>query len=218
MKKIVTIVIVALVAVGFGYFLFKISPQPVDTSLNDQGIKALSQPSEVTSADHILGNPNAKNTLIVYEDLECPACANFSQQVLPKITTELKDTRVVFRHFPLIQIHKNTLPAANALEAAGAQGKFWEFASLAYQKQTEWADLADPVPYLEGLAQQVGVRDLAKFKQEVQSQAYKSKIEANYRESLALNLQGTPSIFYNNKPLVLGDLNSIKQQAEKLYQ
>lgn len=217
MKKTVTIALIVLLALGFGYFLFRISPQTADTSLNGNDIKPLTQPSEVTADDHILGNPSAKNTLVIFEDLECPACANFNEQVTGKITSELKDTKVVFRHFPLIQIHKNTLPAANALEAAGAQGKFWDFLNLAYKKQTEWANLADPLPYFESMAQQVGVKDLDKFRSEVQSQAYKNRIEANYREALALNLQGTPSVFFNGQALQLGGLESIKQQAEKLY-
>jgi len=217
MKKVVTIVLIALLAVGFGYFLFKISPQTADTNLNGNDIQSLSQPSEVGSADHILGNPEAKNTLIIFEDFQCPACANFNQQVITKIPTELKDTKVVFRHFPLIQIHKNTVPAANAAEAAGAQGKFWDFANLAYEKQADWSNLADPSLYFETLAQQIGVKDMDKFKLDVQNQTYKDKIETNYRESLALNLQGTPSVFYNGQPLQLGDLASIKQQAEKLY-
>lgn len=217
MKKVITIVLIALLAVGFGYFLFKISPQTADTNLNGNDIKSLSQPSEVTSADHILGNPEAKNTLIIFEDLQCPACANFNQQVTTRITTELKDTKVIFRHFPLIQIHKNAVPAGNALEAAGAQGKFWDFANLAYEKQADWSNLADPLSYFESLAQQIGVKDMGKFKLDLQNQAYKDKIETNYREGLALNLQGTPSVFFNGQTLQLGDLASIKQQAEKLY-
>jgi len=217
MKKTITIVLIALVAVGFGYFLFRISPQPVNTSLNDKDVKPVTQPSDLTAADHILGNPNAKNTMIIFEDLECPACANFNRQVTGKVPTELKDTKVVFRHFPLVQIHQNAVPAANALEAAGAQGKFWEFANAAYEKQTEWSNLADTLPYFEGIAKQVGVKDLEKFKTDVQNQAYKAKIESNYREGLALNLQGTPSVFFNGQKIELGDINSVKLQAEKLY-
>ncbi len=217
MKKTITIVLIALVVVGFGYFLFKISPQPVNSNLNDKDVKPVNQPSELTAADHILGNPNAKNTMVIFEDLECPACANFNRQVTTKVTSELRDTKVVFRHFPLVQIHQNAVPAANALEAAGAQGKFWEFANAVYEKQGEWSNLADTLPYFEGIAKQVGVKDLEKFKNDTQTQAYKAKIEANYREALALNLQGTPSVFFNGQKMELGDINSIKLQAEKLY-
>lgn len=226
MKKIITIAIIIIAALGVGWYLFKISPtdnpQGQGNSLYQldpnvgQNIQNLSEPLPVSAADFVLGNKDAKNTFIAYEDFECPACANF-ESVLAQIPTTLKDTKVVFRIFPLVQIHQSAVVSSYAAMAAANQGKFWEFSQTLFAKQVEWQSLSDPLPQFATYAQSVGIPNLDQFQNDITSQKFKSELGNSLREALGLNLQGTPSIFFNGKELQIGDINSIKSQAEKLY-
>jgi protein-disulfide isomerase len=80
---------------------------------------------EVTEADHVVGDANAKVTLVEYSDFECPYCLNHAS-TLKQIRDEYSGkVRIVFRHFPL-SFHANAQLAAEASECASLQGKFWE--------------------------------------------------------------------------------------------
>lgn len=221
MKKIVTIVIIVLLALGLGFFLFRISPQQqaatnAGANFDLSGVTSKTEPAAVAPQDHILGNPNAKNTLIAYEDYQCPACAA-ENDILNQIPSALQDTKLVYRYFPLYQIHKNAIVSAYAAEAAGAQGKFWEMHNLLFQNQDAWAELDNPIDEFAKLAQQAGVSNLDQFKSEIASGKYKDRIQKDLVESLSLNLPGTPSLFFNGKTIKSGSLDSLKSQAEPLY-
>lgn len=219
-KKIITISIIVLLVLGFGYFLFKISPKPITTDstwkdLNLSQTPEIIEPREVDAGDYVLGDPSAKNILVVYEDFECPACANFSPIIL-QIPSQLKDTKVVFRHYPLPQ-HNLALSAAYAAEAAGLQENFWEYYEQLYAKQNEWNNLADPLDKFVEIASQMGKIDVNKFKNDILEKKGKVKIEKDISEALGLKIGGTPTIYFNGKVLELGNIDKIKQQAEKLY-
>jgi protein-disulfide isomerase len=221
MKKAITIGIIILVVLGFGWFLFKISPQDDNQSgqggdLDLSNIQQLQAPRAVDDSDFILGDKTAKNTFIVYEDFQCPACAGFESTLL-QIPGQLKDTKVVYRIFSLPNLHQNALTSAYAALAAGAQGKFWEFSEMLFDKQAEWEGLDDPSGQFADYAQSAGVANLDQFKNDLATKKYKSRLQQDLREALGLNLPGTPSIFFNDQLLQLGDINSIKAQAEKLY-
>ncbi len=226
MKRTITIVIIILVALGFGYFLFKISPeQPAgsggwaqDFNLSD--FETISQPKDISFDDHILGNPEAKNVLVEYGDLQCPACAAF-EPTLKQLPDQLKDTKVVFRHLPLnifsADLHPNSIPAAYAAEAASAQGKFWDWKFLAYEKQAEWSNLIDPIDKFVEYAQIAGVADLNKFRSDITNKTYKDKLQKDISESLGLKVESTPTLYFNGTKISSGDINSIKSQVEQLY-
>src|SRR5215212_3056261 len=90
----------------------------------------LTQP--VGPADHVRGGPAADLELVMYGDFECPYCTA-SQSILERVRDRLGDRLAfVFRHFPLEQIHPHARQAAEAAEAAAAQGKFWEMHDALY--------------------------------------------------------------------------------------
>jgi protein-disulfide isomerase len=222
MKKVITIAVILILTLGFGYFLFKISPKDqeqktvVSEDFNLNGLKSISEPLPLAENDHILGNKDAKNTIVAYEDIQCPACANFSP-ILHSLPTELKDTKVVFRHFPLLTLHKNAAYAAFASEAANAQGKFWEFTTLMYENQVKWSEETDPTEQIVLLAKEAGVSNLEQFKSDLTAKKYKARVEENLREGMALNVNATPTLYFNNVKLTLGGLDALKKQVEKLY-
>ena len=75
--------------------------------------------------DHIRGNPDAPVTLLEYGDFECPYCGH-AAPIVEKLLDTASTLRYVFRHLPLTDVHPNAQTAAEAAEAAGAQGAFWE--------------------------------------------------------------------------------------------
>ncbi len=91
--------------------------------------------SKIDSNDHIIGDPNAEIIIVEYSDFECPFCAGF-HQTMQKIMDEYGPTGKVawvYRHYPLVQIHKSAAPAAEASECVtklGGNNKFWEFANI----------------------------------------------------------------------------------------
>lgn len=220
-KKIITIVIVALVILGLGYFLFKASPeqsQQATTSsfkLDTSGVKQLSAVPEFDpSVDHFKGDANAKNVLIEYSDYQCPACSSYNV-ILKDVTTKFPDTVFVYRYFPLEQIHANAVESALAAEAAGAQGKYWEMHDLLFQKQTDWESLSDPLDTFAQYAQSVGVANIDQFKNDVSSQKYKGIIQNEALQALGLSLQGTPTFFFNGHQLQNQDLAGLLKQSQQ---
>ena len=221
MKKTISIVIIVVLAVGFGWYLFKISggtkgtaPGGDEFDLTD--VQPTDKLRDVLAEDHVLGNPEAKNTMIAFEDIQCPACKNY-EPTLKSFATELKDTKVVFRHYPLVNLHKNATAAAYASEAAGAQGKFWEWVGLAYDRQSDWEGDSNPTESFVEIARDAGVGDLEKFRNDVVNKTYREKVQNDVREATALNVRGTPSLYFNGVPIELAGLDAVKQKVEKLY-
>ncbi len=225
MKKIITIVIIVLIVLGFGYFLFKISPQQTQQSastsynaaLNTSAVRAISTPPAFNpSVDHYQGSASAKNEFIEYADFECPACADYSD-MLKQVPTVFKDTVFVFRYFPLAQIHPNTVEACLAAEAAGAQGKYWEMHDILFKNQADWEGLSDPLDTFAGYAQSIGVANIDQFKGDITSKKYLSVIQDDSNQALGLNLPGTPSFFFNGHILQSTDIAGMEKQAEQYY-
>ena len=118
------------------------NPRGVDafSTLIDEG-KETDYSYQQEESDRVWGSETAKVTLIEYADFQCPACATYYPIVKELKEKYPEDLRVVFRHFPLITIHKNAFPSAIAAEAAQEQGKFWEMHDILFEKQGEWSDL-----------------------------------------------------------------------------
>src|SRR4051812_43106345 len=91
----------------------------------------------VTASDHAQGAPDAAVTLVEYGDYQCPYCGA-AHPIVKAVQKHLgKKLRFVFRNFPLNQAHPMAELAAEAAEAAGAQGKFWEMHDALYENQNE---------------------------------------------------------------------------------
>src|SRR5215471_7483185 len=97
---------------------------------------------EVKGAEppHVRGNPNAPVTLEEFGDFQCPSCGSYYPE-LKKIEAEFGDKlKVIFRELPLLPMHEHALLAAQAAEAAGLQGKFWEMHDKLYENQAKWVE------------------------------------------------------------------------------
>ena len=139
------------------------------------------------------------------------------RDMLKQVPAIFKDTVFVFRYFPLTQIHPNSVEAAMAAEAAGAQGKYWEMHDILFKNQSNWEGLGDPLNAFAGYAQSVGVSNMDQFKSDVANKKFLSAIQNNSDQALGLNLPGTPSFFFNGHALQNGDIAGMEKQAEQYY-
>jgi cyclophilin family peptidyl-prolyl cis-trans isomerase len=107
--------------------------------------------------------------------------------------------RVVYRHFPLRTIHDKAMITAEASEAAGAQGKFWEMHDWLYERYAEWVASPNITETLVSAARTLGL-DAERFRRDLEEGRYRAKVEAAYAEAVALGLPGTPFLLVNGQP------------------
>jgi len=168
------------------------SSNPADTQ---QLISNLTTP--VIPGAEAIGNDNATLNIIEFGDYQCPPCGQLYPE-LKQIEKEYGDqVQIVFRHFPLMKIHKNALIAAHAAEAARNQRKFWEMHDLLYRNQKDWVDLADPRPVFVSYAKQLGLT-LDAFDRDLGSNLIDQKISADMARGSAQGVNGTPTVFLDS--------------------
>lgn len=141
-------------------------------------------------------------TIIEYGDFQCPSCAAFAPMLKELAAAYPEDVQIAFRYFPLTTIHPNAQKSAEAAEAAGAQGKFWQFHDLLFERQTQWSGLnaAAARDYFVALAGEIGL-DVGRFTDELDNGTYAEYISNSEREAIALGLPGTPSAIVNGRPI-----------------
>ena len=116
----------------------------------------------VTERDHISGAADAPVTLLEYGNFECIHCGR-AFPIIKEVQKRLGDNlRFVFRHFPTVQTHPHSLRAAEAVEAAGAQGKFWEMYDQLFMNQQSWSQAPKPEEMFKQYASQIGL-DATKY-------------------------------------------------------
>jgi Na+/H+ antiporter NhaA len=142
--------------------------------------------------DHIRGPAEAAVTLVEYGDLECPYC-NQAEPVIRELLTDFGDLRYVWRHLPLDDVHPHARLAAEATEAAGAQGKFWEMHDLLFEHQDALRK-ADLVRY----ATELGL-DVDRFVDELRQRVHASRVDGDVDGADLSGVSGTPSFFVNGR-------------------
>lgn len=151
----------------------------------------------VRSDSQRLGNGKLVE-VVEFGDYQCPACGVVAEPLNQVIKSNPTEYSLVFRNFPLTNIHPNALPAASFAEAAGKQGKFWEYHDRLYATQQEWSNLpvSDAAAFFVNLGQQLGL-DTAKLQQDRSSQDIQNLINRDTADGRSLNLRGTPTIYIN---------------------
>ena len=197
-----------IIVILFAYYFYKMAKSPV----------VLEPTVNVSQTDHVRGLPGAKVSVVEFGDFVCPACSAYEPVVEKMLADNVDNVQLVFRHFPLIQIHRNALLGAISAEAAGEQGKFWEMHDILYGRQKEWSEALNARDFIIGYAKELKL-DATKFSADLQSSAIEAKVRAEYEEALKLNLQGTPSFFINGKlidnPASVEAFNKLVRDASK---
>jgi protein-disulfide isomerase len=152
----------------------------------------------VLENDWVKGNRNASIVVVEYSDFQCPACAAYADmlsQLEPELATQ---AAIVYRHYPLKQIHAQAELAAYAAEAAGKQGKFFEMHDMLFENQETWAENREAQKMFEGFASELGL-NLDQFKVDMKSKVIKGLVKADYASGLRARITGTPTFFVNGE-------------------
>lgn len=203
MKKNLTPILVALGILAAIVFVVFAVMNPGNDSSPEAKTEKTKQPNAAQLAQlkqgQQKGDPNSKVTVIEFGDFQCPACSSVEKElqtgVFPQYGSKIN---FVFKHFPLVDIHKNAMSSAYAAEAAGVQGKFWQMHDKLYAQQTEWSEVSDPQPKYEAYARDLGL-DVTKFKNDMKSKDVKARVEKDKKLAGELGLPGTPTFFVNGK-------------------
>jgi protein-disulfide isomerase len=145
----------------------------------------------VSAVDHTLGAVHAPVTIVEYGDFECPIC----KQTAPGLRLLLErfpgQVRLVYRHFPLEEVHPHALAAAEAAECAASQGKFWEMHDLLFANQDHLK-----AKQLQGYAERLEL-DVARYAAEMDEHVYLQRIREHIESGRLSHVRSTPGLYLN---------------------
>jgi protein-disulfide isomerase len=190
-------IITILIILGFSFFASK--PVANNETQNTTVNATIDTNLLVREDSNKVASTSAKVTIVEFGDYQCPACAmadpTVTQVIRQYVRVDPLKVNVVFRNFPLPQ-HKNALISAEAAEAAGEQGKYWEMHSLLYEHQKAWENLNNPIEVFVGYAKDLNL-NIDQFKQSVESNKYAEKINKDKQDGLKLGVNSTPTFYIN---------------------
>jgi NhaA family Na+:H+ antiporter len=147
----------------------------------------------IDPSDHVSGPSDAPYELVMYGDFQCPYCSA-AQSIVRRVRERLDGRlRFVFRHLPLTEVHPDAQRAAEASEAAAAQGSFWELHDAMYANGGHLSE-ADLVT----LADRIGL-DTERFRAELIDGAYAGRVARDADSARANGVTATPAFFVNGE-------------------
>jgi len=145
----------------------------------------------IAERDHIQGPPDTPAILMEYGDYECPHCGR-AYPIVEAVKRRLgRRMQFAYRHFPLAEIHPHARRAAEAAEAAGAQGRFWEMHGMLFENQHALDD-EDLVAYAEHLR-----LDVPRFVRELGDGTWDPRVREDFMTGVRAGVNGTPTFFVN---------------------
>jgi protein-disulfide isomerase len=154
----------------------------------------------VTPQEHIQGSVDAPVVVVEYGDYECPHCAR-AHPILRQLQRMFGDRLgVVFRNFPLTEIHRHALHAAQAAESVGAQlgnTGYWRMHDAIFEHQRE-----SPTALSDGSLLRYGAAvgaDPAVIERDLESGAFVDRIQADFSSGVRSGVNGTPTFFVNGE-------------------
>ena len=147
----------------------------------------------VGSDDHVQGAPASPVTLVEYGDYQCPYCMK-AYLIVKLLQGQLgPQLRFIFRNFPLSQIHPQAELAAEAAEAAGAQGQFWAMHDALYENQPALGP-----ELIEALARGLKL-DMGRFNNDLESGRFQERVKHDFMGGVQSGVNGTPAFFINGE-------------------
>jgi protein-disulfide isomerase len=145
----------------------------------------------ITPRDHLRGDPAAPVMLVEYGDYECPHCAVAQPVVRELLHNFGADLALVYRHFPLTEVHPLSSVAAQAAEFAGERNAFWEMHEALFANQPQLS-----LPAIFGIADALGLSQ-ADLRQALSAGTYARKVRDDFMGGVRSGVNGTPCFFIN---------------------
>lgn len=151
--------------------------------------------------DPAKGATQAKVNIVEYSDFQCPACMQ-AQGTIKRIMEEYSGAvQLIYNDFPLVRVHPNALPAAEAAQCAFSQGRFWEYHDLLFEQQDIWTQTTDPQSHFLDYARATGL-NIEQFSLCLENRETRKAVREDMKEGETLRIQSTPTFFINNTRLV----------------
>ncbi len=147
----------------------------------------------ISAEDHVDGPDRAELELVMFGDFQCPYCTA-AFPIVSRVRDQLVGRLIfAFRHFPLREIHPDAERAAQAAEAAAAQGAFWQMHDRMYESRGALGreDLISQ-------ATEIGL-DVERFTSELDSEVHAPRVQRDVDSGLASGVTGTPSFFVGGR-------------------
>ena len=141
---------------------------------------------------HVYGDLDASVTIVEFGDIECPYCRAAAPILRELVDTSDGTVRLVFRHFPLFEVHPHALTAALAVEAAGDQGAFWPMFDRLVAGEDGLGDAQ-----LRAAADALGLD--GRLVVGAAAQQFGDRVEEDYADGRALDVRGTPTLFIDGE-------------------
>lgn len=181
----VIIGIIAVVLFGGSFWYASLSAEK-----NNEGVEV---------QQHVKGNADSNIVLVEYSDFQCPACAA-AQPAVAQVLEQYGDSiRFEYKHFPL-PIHPFAIDAALAAEAAGQQGKFFEYHDLLFANQQTWSQSVAPRSLFLQYAEELEL-DMNLFRRHISSSVLRDHIQSQFTEGREAEVTGTPTFFLNGQKM-----------------
>jgi protein-disulfide isomerase len=178
-------------------------------------------PASIPTNGKTLGNADAKHTIDLYEDFQCPVCRDFTADTEPQIVATYVQTglaKLVFHDYLVIDNNTGgteSLDAANAATCAADQGKFWVMHDWLYANQYGEGSGAFTKDRLKAIGKQVGLPDLARFNTCVDSDTHDADVQA---EKAPAGVTATPTMIIDGgSPFAPGDFTSASTALNKAF-
>ena len=163
----------------------------------------------------------APHSLVVFSDFQCPACKLFDEYLSTFEATSspqfaiTKKVALVFRYFPLYQIHEFAYPLAYAAEAAGRQGKFEQMATRMFADQEKFADIKDINVYIKGIATDLSL-DVPRLQKDINDPSLQQVVQNDLQLGEKVGINATPTFFLDGEKLENATPQSLLEALKKL--
>jgi Na+/H+ antiporter NhaA len=188
----------AIAAATIGWLVFRVIdrlPAPVrarELTGDAEDILDLTGPVD-DERDHIRGPMDAPVTLVEYGDFECPYCGQAEEVIRQLLVEQGDELRYVWRHLPLEDVHEHAQLAAEASEAASAQGAFWEM----HDELLDHQDALSP-RQLIAAAERLGL-DVDRFREDLRRREFAPHVAEDVEGADESGVTGTPTFFINGR-------------------
>ncbi len=200
-----------VLGVGLHYFFEETNEIKKLVNNIEEVYSRYAQKGEATSFP-VLGKPDAPVTIEVYSDFECPFCAQFAKNIVPRLIADYiipGKAKLVYKYFPLPS-HEHARVAAYVAMCANEQGKFWQLHDKIYDNFTNLNNAM-----LGQLAGEVGLNPAQLDRCIADIPRLDSFLNVNFQKALDRGVRGTPTVFVNGEKVALRDYMTLKKAIEK---